>query len=87
MATFGGLEIKQFLKGENYIMLLGKTFETVAHRDFDLNGTKQFYIHKGQKYLCTGAFGGYMVRFGTSEVHFPWGEFEKYFVEPEKRDW
>ena len=68
-------------------MNLGKTFETEAIIDYDLNGTKQFYIHKGKKYLCTGAFGGYMVRFGTSEVHFSWSEFVKYFIEPPRHDW
>ena len=66
---------------------MNATFYYRAHRDYDLNGTKQFFIHKGQEYICAPAMGGYMVRFGNSDVHFPWGEFEKYFVAPEKRDW
>lgn len=67
--------------------MLAKYFDTKAIKDYDVNGTKQFFIHKDQVYTCYPAFGGYMVRFGTSEIHFPWASFGNYFVEPIKKDW
>lgn len=68
--------------------MLSKAFCTKAHRDYVLDpNKKQFTIVKGKEYICTPAFGGYMVRFGNDDVHFPWATFGDYFVEPIKKDW
>ena len=67
--------------------MMNAMFSTKAIQDYDLNGKEQFFIHKDQEYVCIPAFGGYMVRFGSDEIHFPWETFGKYFVEPIKKDW
>ena len=68
--------------------MMNASFTSKAIKDYVLVPNKpQFNIVKGKEYSCFPAMGGYMVRFGTDEVHFPWATFGNYFVEPIKKDW